>query len=422
MLACRYNNTNYTFANKHEFIEWNENGMILKIDKRKIGAIFLGLWYAFSYIQIMYLYDCTSWYRLLFWGARISLTIFTWDFYFSIRKNKNLNYLIVTGMGIFSFLLFVNTIYNCGKILNCCIFLLSLFTIIVFFDLLDKDDLQNCIRGVLFFFWILLIVQILSMILRPEGLYNHQMGRKYYFLGHVNYSGKMFVWGIALQAFMEKKSNRPMRKTFVYWLLSFAVVGVSKSYVSIVGIAFLGVLLYCSEWIKVSSKWMLLENAIISLILVVIHSLANNLQHLVTALSTIGRMSSLTVRLSIWEQGLKTALKSIIGHGYVDDYSKYIRYGNYVPSSAHNLNIDLLISVGLLGFVAFCIYLFALVRNAESNKNAYPMLCTALVCAFMWNFEPYLSSSVFLLLNSGLVILYNVKTKVEPIINLNMNC
>lgn len=395
--------------------------MILKLNTKKISLMLLGMWCAFSYIQVMYLYDCVSWYRPIFWGSRIVLIIFVWIFYFIKKHYKELDLLLVIGLGIFSFIFLVNTIYNGGKILSCAIFLLSLISIIAFFDLLDGNDLQYCIRGMMLFLWVLLFVQIISIYLKPEGLYNYQIGRKYYFLGHVNYSGKVLVWGVAFQAFLEKHKKKSLIKTFIYWLLSLIVVGVSRSYISIVGIALLGVLLFCGRRIKISSKWIIFGNVIIILLLKIIHFFINNLQHLEMALSKIGRMLSLTIRFSIFEQGLRMALKRVNGYGYIDDYSKYIWYGNYFPSSAHNLNIDILISVGVFGLLAFYVYIFALVKNSENNIIAYPILCTALVSVFMWNFEPYLSPAVFLLTNSGFVILYNVKNKIDPHTNCSIN-
>lgn len=382
--------------------------MKLKIEVKRIIFFVLGIWYAFSYVQIGYLHDCTSWYRPLFYLSRLMLSIVVATMFLLRKQLKNVNYNIVISFGLFSVIYVVATVANDGEFFKCLFLIVSLITTIVFFKLLSLEEMIFCIKGMVLFLWILLLCQTISIIQHPTGLYNETSQRNYFFLGHVNLTGKILILGIIFQALLEKHENKRLIKTVVYSIWCIWVITVCRSYVSIGGILLLFILIITDIRI-VSSKNILIGNMIIGMLLIAVDKLQGNLNFLFTELNKISRVSSLIIRLSIWEQGMKAFEENIFGYGYITNYSGLISYGNYIPSSAHNLHIDLLISVGVLGLSAWYSYLFMTTRYSEKNKCSKVLLCGVFVYSIMWNFEPYLTPCIFVLLNTGLAIINNVK-------------
>ena len=117
----------------------------------------------------------------------------------------------------------------------------------------------------------------------------------------------------------------------------------------------------------------------------------------------LNRLTSVSYRGIIWDLGLSAILEKPCGYGFYCDYSRLIRIGAYLPSSAHNLYIDVTIQTGILGAILFIIFLFMIMRNMPSWEK-WPVIPASLFSyAVMWNFEPYF---VDLYLQCTLLILY----------------
>lgn len=272
----------------------------------------------------------------------------------------------------------------------------SLLLILVFFITFDSGLPLATVKGISLYCRIILIAYLISVILfRKKGMYlpeGSDGARNYYFLGHVNSSVKLALPAVAVFAIVDIWGKGKI--CFFTWLFTIATLIAqfyTESYVAAIGMFIYMLALFVfsrkSDLVDRFPKWSpLAVSGMIFLIIVAVRSL---FQSVVQFGAIFGRSLSIVGRGLIWDMGFSAIEKNIYGYGLFCDYSRLIRLGTYLPSSAHNIYIDAIIQIGIIGAALFIILLFVLIKNMPPWKK-WPVIPAALFSyAVMWNFEPY---------------------------------
>ena len=288
--------------------------------------------------------------------------------------------------------------------------MVSLLLIPTFFMTMGREMPLSVVKGISAYCWIVVSLQLLSVILfHTTGLYtpeNSEGGRLYFFLGHVNSSVKVVLPALAIITVVDIWSKgKVCVHTWIVTLTSLASLFYTESYTGAVGLSFYVIILFiftkCGWIVDWLPKWSPLAlSGLLFLIIVIVRSA---FQSVVQFGAALGREGSIITRGTIWDMGFSAIEKNINGYGPFCDYSQFIRIGSYYPSSAHNLFIDSIIQVGVIGAILFVLLLFLLINYMPSWRK-WPMIpATLFSYAIMWNFEPFF---VDLYLQCTILILY----------------
>ena len=286
----------------------------------------------------------------------------------------------------------------------------SLLLIPVFFMAMGRNLPLSAVKGISAYCWIVVSLQLLSVILfHTTGMYtpeNSDGGRLYFFLGHVNSSVKVVLPALAIFAVVDIWSRGKICvHTWIITLITLASLFYTESYTAAIGLSLYVIALFIfSRWGWIADwlpKWSPLAlSGLLFLIIVIVRSAFRSVMQVGAAL---GREGSIITRGTIWDMGFSAIEKNSNGYGPFCDYSRFIRIGSYYPSSAHNLFIDAIIQVGVIGAILFILFLFLLISHMPSWRK-WPMIPAALFSyALMWNFEPYF---VDLYLQCTILVLY----------------
>lgn len=291
----------------------------------------------------------------------------------------------------------IATILNKGSITRSLAWMISLLLIPVFFTALGPKLSISTVKGISIYCRIYLILYLISVIMFKErGMYlpdESNGARNFYFLGHVNSSIKLALPALSVFAIVDLWTRKKIRKTtWIFILLTLAAQFYTASYVAAVGICIYVIVLFVfSQKRQLASRlprWFPLAVSGVFFVLIILTQ-RSVFQYVMNFATLFNRTGSISIRGLIWNKGLSAIEENRFGYGPFCDYSRMIRIGTYLPSSAHNLFIDAAIQTGILGAVLFVVFLFLLMKNMPSWEK-WPVIPAVLFAyAIMWNFEPY---------------------------------
>lgn len=368
-----------------------------RISKKEVSLSCLGFIFAALFVTIPYISDIFPIYR---WVINYLLQPFFMGlvFLYCIIKKKKYTpkYLWLFGLLLgLCVIMLVTTIINKQNIILALLYTISILTIPLFFSVVGPNLFFSVLKGISAYFRIVLICWSLTIIIfRNNGLYHFGGGRNYYFWGNVNSSIKMAMPAVAIFSVIDIwKHKKILKTTWVITLFVLAAQFYIKSYVAAIGmVIYVGVLLlsllkngilnYIPRW----TPWVL---SLAILFCICLIQFSGTQQILNRVGLYFDRLGSITARIKMWEQGIKAIKGNLHGFGYLTDFSEFIRLGNYYPSTAHNLYIDITMQAGVFGVVVFIIFLYSSIKFMP-DWNVWGVVPASLFAyAVMWNFEPY---------------------------------
>lgn len=325
----------------------------------------------------------------------------------SISRRKryvNIYLRLILLLSLFCALLCLSTILSENSILSAVAFSVSIIGVPLFFLSVGSRMSYNILKGISDYLVLITTINVISIIIfHNNGLYNIEAGKNYYILGHVNSAVKIELPAIALLTALDYfRLGKISRSTWFATLFVLFSLYYSKSYVGAVGFSvyllFIIAITINKRFIRYVPYWLPMVISLIIFFVCCIMSAPAVQLALAGIENYFGRPGALNSRTMMWAQGINIISNNLMGCGRIVDYSNYIRLGNYYPSSAHNLYIDITMQVGLAG-VALLIYILFYAQKCTPKWSELPVIPASLISyAIMFNFEPYFSEPFFIAL------------------------
>lgn len=285
--------------------------------------------------------------------------------------------------------LFFSTVLNHVDLAFFLNYAVTVLFFVFFFELavnVFKYDIFNAVWWVCF---ILTVINILSILIYPNGLYirydvvNSIEGMPYWFLGNRNLFIDFLFPMMALSLFMQYCHNTPKTKFYISLFLSILTVMLTGSATSILVI------------LIISGYYFVLKNHRIKMFnpsyLSVIYT--------IISLTIIGAGSSSLFSyfiVNVLNKDITLSSRTIIWRNVIDHirYSPWVGYGyrsatNFLSNSnvahAHNMFLHATYSGGIIALFFLCaIFVLCIKRIRKCTNEKLYMLCTFIYFAYLW--------------------------------------
>lgn len=331
-------------------------------------------------------------------------------------KISKINWLI---LALFIELLGVTFIYV-GNVDNLILYVTPTVLGCLLLDNVQQKNFKYIIKGISDITFVFMIINLISIILYPKGLYQGtQSTETYYFLGHNNAQIRWLIPGIVFRGVYDLLCYKKFSfKMYIMCICTFLTVSLTWSNVSMVGIFI--ILIYIMFFKKWRFKF-LLNSKFVFLLPIVLFCIAfsfNTFEGLFGYIGNLfGKDATLTGRTEIWQAGLK-AIKEhwLFGYGYSESITKVVDWRKGIEiSSFHNYFFDLLYRGGLVQLILQVLIIGQAVKCLffENNTlNNYLKIC--LISYFvMWTALPFNGSDSWTLMFIFVICCYINNTGVN---------
>ena len=255
----------------------------------------------------------------------------------------------------------------------------SVTAFIIIISIMLKKDAVRCIRVLYRIMALLIYINVISMLLFPDGLYTATgvVGtKKYYFLGHQNSLGLYSTIAIALGEFRlqtEKKEKFRLRNLIILEAISLFYIIRVWSVISFISVAGIIAIIFYNRMSKkgwrISLVWSLCMNIVIFVLFVIMQ----NLQIFSTFLQKfLNREMTLSGRTPVWAMAFNSFLqRPIWGVGQGKGYEMF------GFATTHNRYLNTMFTGGLVGFILFAALLILICRKLKSSKETMTQILIA---------------------------------------------
>lgn len=255
-----------------------------------------------------------------------------------------------------------------------------------------KRKPQKYISATLKLLILLLIIDLVSILLFPNGMYENYWNTANWFLGYKTERVRAVCMPVLLFSSLNDISNKGKLSAFT-WIL--AVVAVIDIFLSGATGGLVATLVFCimiflinfaseiSRYLyKIFNFKILIATIIILNVIVVILQDLSLFETFITDI--LGKEMTLTGRTIIWALSWKYALKSpILGHGFIisSEYEKIT--GVLAGTSPHNLFLGVFVYTGIVGIVVFFSMIYFAISCTNKKKFDCSTICMIYVIAYL---------------------------------------
>lgn len=386
---------------------------IQKLSLEKSLGLLLLLYIIIQTMEIPYIkrYIGFTWSAIFYlFAAAIALTVYMGK---GVKKDAE-----IFLFGLFIIIVGIVSIFNNGSIT----YLVGMFAPLIIVASLfmcchSEQEKLNVISVLEVFYTILLMIDIITMILYPNGLYSDELYTTYWFLG---YKTQRMVYIFPLLIFRAYKGKFKGKKQLKSLILLIAMVLLvlwkadNKS--SIVGVVFFLCMTIIISMVGTENQvrkglvCVLTDFRLFFAIYVVLFIIFVIYQNMTFVsdffINVLDRTITFSGRTRIWINCLDyVSLKPIFGHGILTT-NQYIKVtGMQAGSNAHNLILTYLVSSGIVGTGIFFLFNFFISRRSKRGiseliliAGIYSILITGISSSVL-AFSPALFGIYFLLLS-----------------------
>lgn len=257
--------------------------------------------------------------------------------------------------------------------------LISVTAFVIIVDIMLKEDTVRCIRVLYIIMALLIYINVISMLLFPDGLYTATgvVGtKKYYFLGHQNSLGLYATIAICLGEFLlqiEEGEKFKLKNLIILEGVSLFYIIHVWSVVSFLSVAGIMAITFFNRMSKqgwhISLVWSLFLNIMIFILFVIMQ----NLQIFSLFFQKfLNRDITLSGRTTVWTMAFKSFLQNPIwGVGQGKGYEMF----GY--ATTHNRYLNTMFTGGLVGITLFAILLILICRKLRYLKETMIAILTA---------------------------------------------
>ena len=277
------------------------------------------------------------------------------------------------------------TIYCGGDYTSLFLTILNALAICLVVEMGLKTDPDALLDGASFTLGLFVLINFVTIILFPQGMYEFNNYTQNYFLGYRNNSIMLFFPAIIFSIVRSlRKYNKLTLSSFVITAVSFANVILAFSATSVIGMTVFILFLLLALINKMPNFLNIITYLAINIAYffgVIILRLQEAFAFIIVDM--LGRDLTFTGRTKIWDGALAAFAKSpVFGVGEIESQASRDLIG---ATHAHNYYLDLLYKSGLPGFLIFFAILIicgmALYRNRKNGK--IPFVVSGAICAFM---------------------------------------
>lgn len=295
---------------------------------------------------------------------------------------------------LFYFTLLISTLINHQSILSWGKYSIPVILFSLIFDKLERKQMLNILNGAVLVYICLLVINFITVLLYPNGLYRGlSSGENYYFLGHNNSVIRIILPGIVFSGVYDFINyNKLKMRTYLITILTMVTVTLTWSNSAMIGC---GIVLLYMVVLK-NKKIDKVFNAkfafmLICIFFIFIIILGNVNKILPSIAKVFGKDITLSGRTTIWSESLKTIKKHIImGYGYGTSIP---RIGNWEfdPSSFHNYFLDLIFRGGIVHFAIQLIIVKMCCDKISYKKSRIREFLLFILIAYfiMWQVLPF---------------------------------
>lgn len=251
-------------------------------------------------------------------------------------------------------------------------------------------------------YFLFAMVNLVTMIFFPDGLFSLETAEHSWFLGHKNTIIKYLIPGLytfGLASLIEKQNIRIT--WYIYLVVAITTTLIGGSSTSLVALFVLGVCYFVRNrhWkaIKIVNFYAPLLYNCAFFVLVVVCRMQNKFAYLIE--NVLGKQLTLTGRTDLWDRMLLCiAVRPLNGYGL--EASTMIQQRlEYWNISAHNILIDYLYEGGIL-CVAVLVLLFVITKkNLDNVAVKYEPVCyfnNAMFLAFsiVWSTDTFVRTNI----------------------------
>ncbi len=243
---------------------------------------------------------------------------------------------------------------------------------------INKDNYRSLYKPIFYSGFLMVIINFLSMLLFPEGLYiDEDNGAKCWFLGQKQSWASTFLIEIVMAFLLwSDKELKPIILLSCLLILSSLTFSLSLG-LTLVIILFC-IMVFLSRIIKIHIRsynltmlFFLIEAALIAF--------AFNLKKLtfilipleaISANSTMSKADTFMARVWIWYDSVKLIIKHPWGNGCISEkmYDKLMEYSTYHPHM-HNTLLDATLTGGFLSLLAYIVVLVLVSRRLDMTNT-----------------------------------------------------
>ena len=303
-----------------------------------------------------------------------------WFFYFYQKVS-----LFFVGIVFFEVWRVLATIYCGGNYTSLFLAIFNALAICLVVEMGLKTDPDALLDGASFTLGLFVLINLATIILFPQGMYEFNNYTQNYFLGYRNNSIMLFFPAIIFSIVRSlRKYNKLTLSSFVITAVSFATVILAFSATSVIGMTVFILFLLLALINKMPNFLNIITYLAINIAYffgVIILRLQEAFAFIIVDM--LGRDLTFTGRTKIWDSALAAFAKSpVFGVGEIENQASRDLIG---ATHAHNYYLDLLYKSGLPGFLIFFAILIicgvALYRNRKNGK--IPFIVSGAICAFM---------------------------------------
>ena len=274
-----------------------------------------------------------------------------------------INELVLTFLFMEVFLL-INTIVHDGDIYSCMISCFSTISIVLLYDMGSKASV-SFIRGQMFLFEIFIYINLLTVIIYPDGLYQAYYIRNNWFLGYYNVQDKYFLLALIFAFIYKKQTGKAFRCNLLLGAVV-TTVFITKSAGIMIQICLIVIAYFFRKKTRLFNycSYCLLQLSYFIMIIIlqqhhILGWILNDILH---------KWKSLEGRMYVWEKALKNFLESPIwGYGIEPSITRKASYG--WAFHAHNFLLEVLHQGGIIYLVFLLVIIILAGKKIMKLRN-----------------------------------------------------
>lgn len=287
---------------------------------------------------------------MIYNAGRISISVVVIIYWLCVGK-KSWAW-VFTMIGYYAWILFVSVLYGASSsiVKNCILAMVYGPALVMLVDLFARANYLRSITAVRRALEILFWLNVISVILRPKGLYiaieaNQNFG---YFLGMRNNTIEIILPMLGLSLIEEHLTRQSLPHTTLLTAVALLTFMVSKSMNAVLCMVFLLayiLFIYHGKTLRILNIWFyFIVSAVVTFLLTVLN-IQQRFEHFVT--SVLKKSVTLTGRSRIWESALPyIRRKWFIGYGVESEAVKSSKI--HAVNSCHNYFLDFLYYGGII--------------------------------------------------------------------------
>jgi Lipid A core - O-antigen ligase and related enzymes len=308
---------------ERQFINW------LTIVFLTMPHLKTGFWGQFGTLDLM----------IDIWRLLSFFIVFIW-YFFVWRRVSRIVVLFFVAEGY----LMINTMIHGGNLYDCVKAAFSIMAVALLYDMLEGFKLEF-LEAQLFCFEIVIYINLFTEIAYPDGLYQGTLYSANWFLGYYNTHTRYFIPALMIAYIYKDYTGKKMRIYFLTAAIFLSALlvwsGGTIAALGIMSIVYIffknrtGIFNYYNYWLI----------HLVFFVLVIVMKLQNYLRWFIDGV--LGKWSSLTGRMLVWQAGLELVGRSFIfGYGVEGDEARQRHFLWAVHS--HNQLLEILCQGGII--------------------------------------------------------------------------